>query len=159
KVIAESLAGMTDPADAARRNTGHQRKGSYIAGDDGARSDEAVHAEAAPTQDSGIRPDRAAALDHGLKKFILAINLGARVPNVGERAAWTAKHAVLQFDPFVDADIILDLAAVADVDIGPDHDILADDAIATNDAACNNMREMPYPSIPTNLTAFVDDGS
>ena len=157
KVIAESLARMTDPADATRRNTGHQRKGSYIAGDDGTRSDEAVHAEVGAAKDSGIRSDRDATLDYGLEKFIVVIDLGARDLNVGEHAARTAKHAVLQFDPFVDADIILDLATVADADIRPDHDILADGAIATNDAALDNMREMPYASILTNLTAFVDD--
>src|ERR1700730_3748465 len=113
EVIAESLARMTDPADAARRNTGHQRKRSYIAGDDGARSDEAVHAEAGAAQDSGIRPDRDATLDHGLKKFIVVIDLGARDLNVGEHAAGTAKYAVLQFDPFVDATLFLILQAVA----------------------------------------------
>src|SRR5262249_1725272 len=103
------------------------------------------------------RPNGDAALDYGLKKFILAIDLGARGLDVGEHAARTAKHAVLQLDPLVDAYIVLDLATFADADIRPDHDILANDAIATNDAAFDDMREMPYASILANLTALVDD--
>ena len=77
-----------------------------------------------------VGADRRAAPDEGRAELVLALDLGARIVDVGEHAGRPAEHTLLERDALVEADVVLDLAAVADNDVGADHDVLPDGHVA-----------------------------
>src|SRR4051794_9705163 len=98
-----------------------------------------------PAHDCRIGTNCGAAPDQGRTEFIFAFDLGARIVDIGEDAGRSAKDAVLQRDPAVDRYVVLDLAAVADTNIGTDHHVLPKRAIAADAGARQNMDKVPDP--------------
>src|SRR5688572_4619962 len=95
------------------------------------------------TDDRGIGSDRRAAPDSRLFEFILARNVCTRIDDVGKDAARTTKNIVVEHHAFIQADVVLDLATVADAHLWPDHDVLSDRAVATDRDVGEHVAEMP----------------
>ena len=96
-----------------------------------------------PADDCRIRADCRAPLDQRRLEFGLALDLSARIDDVGENAGRTAEHAVLDCHTWIDADVVLKLAIVADRHVWPDHDVLANDAVLADLAPRKDMAEVP----------------
>src|SRR5262245_13398561 len=131
------------PADAPRWHTRHQRKGGHILSDHGACGNETMFAQYMAADDGRVGADRGTALDQSLAELTLSLDLGARINDIGEHAGGTAEDPVLERHPFVNRNIILDLAVFADRHIGTDGDVLPDHTIRTDLHAAENMAEMP----------------
>src|SRR5262249_30193134 len=151
------LAAGAPPADAARRTARHQGEGDDIAGARRTGGDEAVHAQTRAADDRGVSADGHPALDDGRKEFVFSADLGAGGLDVSEHATRAAKDIVRQLHSLVDADIVLNLAAVADAHVGSDHDILSDRAIAADDAAPDDVGKMPDAGVLADLATVIDD--
>src|SRR5215212_3381925 len=134
---------MADPANAPGRYAGHQGEGRNLLRHNGAGGDEAVFAEPGAADDGGVGSDCGAAPHQGRPELVLALDLGARVHDVGKDTGRPAKDAILQGDARVNADIVLNLAAVADRHVGPDADALADHAVLADTGVLQHMAEMP----------------
>ena len=126
QVVPEALARSAHPSNPSRRISHHQREIRDIPGDDGARADEAILSERMTAHHRGIGSDRSPLADRSGPKLIFARDVGTRIVHIGEHAARSAKHIVSQLDAVVDRDIVLDLASVADPNIGTNHDVLSD---------------------------------
>ena len=147
---------MAHPADAPGRHTGHQRERRDIGGHDRASGDEGVLADDMTADDRGVGSDRRAALDQRRAEFVLALDAGPRIVDVGEYRGGAAEHPVFEGDTLVDRDIVLDLAAVADRHVGTSHDILAERAIPADPGTRQNMNEMPNAGAGTDLARLVE---
>ena len=99
--VVQPFAGMAHPADPPRRMPPRDANAGTSLGHDGACGDQAVLAERAPADDSGIRADRGAPLDEG-GGTRLSVDLRPRGEHVGEHAGGAAEYAVFQDDAFVD---------------------------------------------------------
>src|SRR5205085_11989325 len=91
----------------------------------------------------------------------LALDLRPGVVDVGKDAGWPAEHAILEGNPFIDADVVLDLAAIADGHARADHHVLADDAVAPDLRPLQHMAEVPdlragaYPNTVVDIGGLV----
>src|SRR5262249_39848222 len=94
--------------------------------------DEAEFPEGMSANDGGVGTDCGAAFDERPGKFALTLDSCARVVDVREHAAWSAEDLILQLDAVIEADIVLNLTAVAHPDGWADHHILVDGAIFAN---------------------------
>src|SRR6266540_401959 len=88
EIVAQSFSGVTDPSNASGRDARHERERKNVAGDNSTGGNKAVRAEARSADDRGIRSNRDSALYHRVEKFVLALDFGPRVLDVGENAAW-----------------------------------------------------------------------
>ena len=98
-----------------------------------------------------------APLFHKCRPYL--IHLGyfrAGVVDVGEDHGGTAEDAVFQGYAFIDTDVVLDLATVADGDIGTDDDILADVAVFADFGAGKDAGEVPDFTPPANCYVVVN---
>src|SRR5690606_3618583 len=118
--------------------------------------DQGVGADVVAAHDGGVGPDRGAPPDPGLPEFVLALDLRARVQDVGEHAGRPAEDPVLQRDPFVQADVVLDLAAIAHRHVGPDHHVLPDDAVPPDPASLEDVTEVPDLGAGADRATLVD---
>ena len=78
-----------------------------------------------PADDGAVGPQGGAFLDEAWADLVHLRNFGPGVVNVREYHRRSAEDAVFQGNAFIDADIVLDLAFVADGDIRADNAILA----------------------------------
>ena len=76
--------------------------------------------------------------------------------HVGKHATRTAEHIVLQFDAFVNRNIVLDADPIADPHVIADVDILAQRAVLANHRARLDMAEVPYLGALANRHILVD---
>src|SRR6478609_9444196 len=95
--------------------------------------------------DRRIGADRRAALHQCRPELVLALDLGARIVDIGEDAGRTAKDAILKRDTFIKRYVVLDLAAIADRDVRAGHDVLPERAIPPDAGMWQDMHEMPDP--------------
>ena len=93
--------------------------------------------------DRRIRSNRCAAPDQRGTKLILALDFCARVENVGENARGSTKNAVFDRDSGVNADIVLELAAIADRQARANYYVLTDNAVAAEYRLGQDMRKVP----------------
>src|SRR6202008_163026 len=100
--------------------------------------------------------DGRAALDQSRAELVFALDLGAWVVDVGEHRGGPAEHSVFQGHAFVDRDIVLDLAAVADRYVRAGHDILAERAISPDAGARQDVCEMPDACPLADFAGLVD---
>ena len=78
-----------------------------------------------PADDGAVGPQGGAFLDEAWADLVHLGDFRPWVDDVGEDHGGAAEDAVFQGNAFIDADIVLDLAFVADGDIRADNAILA----------------------------------
>ncbi len=152
------FAVFAHPADLTGGDADHQGVGLDVLVDDGARADEGVFANGDATNDGAVGAQSGAFLDQGVAVFVLALDQGSGVVDVGEHHAGAAEDALFQGDVVVDGDVVLDLAAVADNDFVADEDVLAQRYPGADAGAAANMDEMPDAGSFADLRAGIDDG-
>lgn len=134
---------MAHPTDLLRGYASDEGERRDISRNDGTRSDEAIFAECRSTNDRGIGTYRRATPDKRWSEFVFAFNLCPRIPDVRKDTRRATENTVFQCDAGIDTHVVLDLAAIADNNIGADHYILSDSAIFTDDRILENMGKMP----------------
>ena len=149
---------MADPADASSRHASHQGEGRNVLRHHGASGDEAIFAERSAAYDGGVGSDCGAALHQGRPELVLALDLSARVHDVGKDTGGPAEDTILQGDAGVYANVVLDLAAIADRHVRADAYVLADDAVLSDAGVLEHVAEMPDPRALADLDAIVDGG-
>src|SRR6516162_4676858 len=115
----EPFAIMAHPTDAPCRHAGHHGESRHVVGHHRARGDEGMLAQGMTADNRGVGADRRSALDQCGTELVLALDLSARIVDIGEDAGRAAEDPVLEGDALVDRDIILDPAAREDVDEVP----------------------------------------
>src|SRR5690348_11865316 len=116
----QSVAAFTDPADLFGRVADHEREIRHVLGHHGAGANHGELADLVPANDDRVGADRGAPTDMRREEFILALYVSARGQHVGEDHAGAAEHIIFQRDAGIDGDVVLDLAAVSDRNIGSD---------------------------------------
>ena len=154
----QAFAGMADPADLFGRHPDHKCMGWDIPRNHRARADEGEGPDRAAADDGGVRPDAGAAGHAGWCELVHSVDVGARCVDVGEDGRRPDEDVVFQGHALVDADIVLDLAAVADPHVGAGHDVLAERAADADPGARDDVTEMPYARVVADLDAVIDIG-
>src|SRR5262249_18629039 len=134
----------------------HQGVIAYIMSYHRSGGDEGVTADVIAADDRRIGADGRAAPDHRWHELGFPRNIGARIYDISEDAARAAKYIVLEHNAFVDADVVLDLAAVPDHDTWPNRDVLSDRAMAPDRDVAEHMTEMPDRGVLADRHRFVD---
>ena len=112
--------------------------------------------------DGGVRPDRGAALDHGLGVVLVGVvapHVRAGGGHVGEHHAGAAENTVFQRDVVVHADVVLDLALVTDADFVAHKDVLTEGHAFAYFCAAADVHKVPDTGAFADLGTFVDDGA
>src|SRR5215831_18520918 len=107
KIGAQSPSSLADPADASCRHARHKGEAWNVASYNCPRRNEAEFPEGMTTDDSGVSADRGTPLDECSGELALTLDGGTRVVHIGEHAAWPAENLILQLDPVVDTDVVL----------------------------------------------------
>lgn len=163
EIGSELAARPAHPADTPRRHARHESVSRNVLSDDRARSNETIFPKRMPAHDRRVRADRRAAADICPTKFAFALDLGAGVIDVCEDTARPAEHAVGQVHAAIDADIVLNLAAVADAYVRPHYHVLAKHAVFADHRVRPHVTEMPNLGAGAdaarlvNISAFVDE--
>jgi len=129
-----------------------------VFGHDGAGADEGVAANGVAADDGAVGPQGGAALDEGGADLIHLSDFGAGVEDVGEDHGRAAEDAVFQGDTFVDGDVVLNFAFVADDGVWAYYDVLADVAVLADFGAGEDVGEVPDFGALADLDVVVDDG-
>lgn len=117
----------------------------------------AAHGYAA--DNSAIGSETGPAFDEGGAGFVHPAYMGARVDDIGKDHAGAAEHIVLQSDPLVDADIVLDFTTIAHTDLWADDHILTDGAIFSDAGTGQDMTKMPNLGALSDADRSVDVGT
>ena len=125
--------------------------------DDCAGADEGVTADGVAADDGAVGAQSCASFDKGGANLIHFADFRAWVVDVGEDHGGAAKNTVFQCDTFIDADVILYFAFIADDGVGANDDVLADVAVFTDFGTGKNMRKMPNFRFFANFYTFVYD--
>ena len=124
----------------------------------GAGADEGISADGVAADDGAVGPQGGAFLDEGGADLVHLGDFRPWIVDVGEDHGRAAEDAIFQGDAFIDADIVLNLALVADGDVGTDDDILADVAVLADLGAGEDMGEVPDLCAFADFHIVVDDG-
>ena len=125
---------------------------------DGAGADEGVTADGVATDDGAVGAERCTSFDKGGADLVHLADFRTGVVDVGEYHRRAAKNAVFQSDTFIDADVVLDLAFVADDYVGTNDDILADVAVVADFGTGEDVGEVPDFRPGTDLDFVIDGG-
>ena len=131
-------------------------RGGNVPDDDGPGPDEGEAADSQAAHDRGVGAESGSLPDCSRPEFLLALDEGARIEYIGERHGGTAEHAVFQQHPFVDRNVVLDLAAAADPHLAVDVDVLAENAVFADSRSGHDVAEMPDPGSASDLARLVD---
>jgi len=145
KITVEPVPALAHPADLLGWISHHQGIVRSTPGDHRARPDECIGTDGIAAHDGGVGADGGPCLDQGGPHLVHAGYVGAGVEHVGEHHGRAAEHVVLQGDPLVDRDVVLDLAAVSYDRVRTDHHVLADAAVPAYLRALQDVAEMPDP--------------
>src|SRR3972149_10992108 len=80
----------------------------------------------------GICAYGSASFDKGRQELMLSLDKGPRIVYIGEHHGWSTEYFILQGNPFVYGDIVLNFTSVSDGHIRTDYDILTDCTILAN---------------------------
>ena len=92
-------------------------------------ADEGVLADSVAADDRAVGAERCSLFDEGGAHLIHFADFCTGIVDVGKDHGWAAEDAVFQCDAFIDGDVVLDFAFVADDGVGTDDDVLADVAV------------------------------
>jgi len=159
KICSQSPSSLANPADESCRHARHEGEAWDVAGYNCPGGNEAELPEGMSADDGGVGTDRGSALDERPGKLGLTLDGCARIVDIRENTAWPAEDLILQLDPIVEADVILNFATVADPYRGADHHVLANGAIFANLALPENVHEMPDARAFADFTRLVNVGA
>ena len=131
----------------------------HVACDHRACADKGITSDGDAAYNSGVGPDACPALYQRRAGLIHTAYGGAWVPYVGEYHGRAAENLIFQRYMAIYADIVLNLAAVADAYMGVHIDILPYIASGFDDGRTHNMAEMPDMRAFADACAFVDDAA
>ena len=86
-----------------------------------------------------------------------AIDVAARIDDVGENHGRAAEDIVFEFDAGVERNVVLNLDIFSDSNAGRDVDVLAEIAVGADVAVGHDVREMPDFSVFADLAGGVDE--
>ena len=110
---------------------------------DGAGADEGVLADGMAANYGAVGAECCASFDEGGTHLVHFADFRPGIVDVGEDHRGAAENAVFQGDAFIDADVVLDLAFVANGCVGTDDDVLADVAVVADFGAGKDVGKMP----------------
>lgn len=145
------------PADSPRGVADHKSVVFHVPRDHSTRPDCRIRTDGHATHDGCVCPDRCACSDESWGDLPIGRG-GTRPQIVREDGARANKDRVLQGHPVVDGDVVLDLAAVADLRLGIDEDVLSDGATGADFCSTSNMRLVPDIRALTNGCTVFDGG-
>src|SRR5262249_17754778 len=151
------------PAGAAGGIAQHQGEGGHVFRDHRPRPHEGVAADGHAAHDGGVGADGGALAHARGPGLVLARALPARVGARWDPHGRPAGPAALQDHPRVQADVVLDLAAVPDVHAGrhqhvlPDRAVAPDLAVAHDVAEVPDLRPRPDPARQVDVAALVNE--
>jgi hypothetical protein len=123
---------------------------------DGSGADEGVTSNFITADDSRIGANRRPTPDDSLLEFRLAGDKRARVQDICEHAARAAENLILENETLIEADVVLDLAAVADCHVRTYHHVLTNRTTLADRYPAEHVAKMPNHSVRTNGHWFVD---
>ena len=123
--VREIRSAVAYPTRLRGRHASHQCVSGYVARNHGPGRHETIFAEGYSANDSCVRTDRGASFDQGAAVFIFAIDVAAWIYNVGEDHGRPTENVVLQLDPGVDGNIVLDLDIIPDLYGRADYHVLS----------------------------------
>lgn len=154
----QGMARFTDPAALTSRDTDDHGIGGNITSNDGPSPYEGVFADRDATNDGAISPQRRTLLHPGLTELGLALDEGAGIDYICKHHGRTAEYSIFKYDPFVNGDIVLQLATVANVHIPVDVDILADAATGADTSTGHDVTEVPDVGVVADFDGFINTG-
>ena len=111
--------------------------------DDCAGADEGISADGVATDDGAVGAECCAFFYERGAHLIHFADFRPWVVDVGKDHRRAAENAVFQGDAFVNADVVLDFAFVADDGVGADDNVLADVAVLADFGAGEDVGEVP----------------
>jgi len=144
------LAAGAHQADLFGGVADHQGMVGDIFGHDGAGADEGVLTDGIAADNGAIGTECRALLNKCWPYLIHFTDFRPWIIDVGKDHGGSAKNAVFQRYAFIDADIVLNFALVADFGVGTDNNVLADVAVVADFGAGKDVGEVPH------LCAFAD---
>src|SRR4051812_30319010 len=157
--VTQSLAAAANPADPAGRIADHQGMGWHISGDHRARADHGVKPDCMAAHDRSIGPNAGATPHESGGKFIAPAYIRARQQHVCEHHAGSAEYVVFDGHAFEERDIVLNLAAISDANLGADHHVLRNDTPGTYATTGQNVCEVPDLRALADLDIAIDHSS
>ncbi len=154
----EAFAVFAHPADLFGGNADHQGVIGYVTVDDGTGTDKGIASDGDAANDGAVSAQGRALLDVCRTVLVLARYGGARVVDVCEDHARTAKDVVLEGDVVIDRDVVLHLDVVADLDAVADEYVLAERAFLADTGTATDMHPVPNAGVLAYGGAFIDDG-
>lgn len=141
QIEAEAMA--AHPADVSGGIADHERIGRHIADDHRTGPDKRILSDGDAAHDGGVGAKGGAFFHQGSAKFVHAFDFTPGIKHIGEDHGGSTEYVVFEGDALVDGDIVLDLAVVADGDLGSDDHVLADLAGFTEGGAFEQVAEVP----------------
>lgn len=152
------LPAYTHPSDLPGRISRHQGMIGHIFSYNGASANEGVTADGVATDNRAVCTQRGAVLDEGGADLVHLGYLRAWIVDVRENHRWSAENAVFKGDAFIDRNVVLKLAFVADGHIGTDDAVLADIAVLADFRAGEDVGKVPYLCVFAEGDVVVNDG-
>ena len=137
------LATFAHPADLTGGVADHQSVVGDVFGHDSAGADEGVAADGVAADDGAVGAECCAFFDEGWTHLVHLADFRTRVEDVGKDHRGAAENAVFQCDAFINGDVVLNFAFVADGCVGTDDDVLAYIAAFANVGAGKDVGEVP----------------
>ena len=106
--------------------------------------------------DGRIRANRRTLANRRGFEFRLTAHIRTRIDHIGEHARWPAKDIITQHHAFIERNIVLDLAAMADGHFRSDHRVLPDRAILADHRPREDVTEMPDFGTATDHRTIID---
>lgn len=121
-------------------------------------TDEGVTADGISADDRTVGPQGRAFLDKGGADLVHLGDFRPGIEYVGEDHGGAAEDAIFEGDTFVNAHVILDLASIADGDIGTNDDVLANIAVLADFGTGEDVGEVPDFCFFTNFHITIYHG-
>ena len=159
KIICKRLTTCTGPADLSGRVTGHKRVIGHIFCHDCSCADKSIAADSMAADDGAVGPQGSTFPDKGWANLIHLADFRPGIVDVCENHGRPAENAVFQCNTFIDTDVVLYLALVADYGIGTNNNVLADITFFADFRSGQNMREVPDFCVLADFHIVINDGS
>lgn len=147
---------MTHPADLFCRISYREGVVGDILCDHGASTYEGVFTYGVAADDGAVGPQSGALLDEGGANLIHLGDFRPWVIYVGEDHRRSAENAVFECDAFIYADVVLNLALIANDDIRANNNILADVAVFSYFRSGKDVGEVPNLGAFANFNTLID---
>ena len=133
------LAALTHPADLPGRVANHQGIVGDIFRNYCSGADKSIGTDSVAADDCAVGAQGGALFDKRGAHLIHPADFRSWVIDVGKNHRRSAEYSVFEGDTFIDADVVLDFAFVANGCVGADDNILTDVTILANFGAGENV--------------------